>query len=1298
MTGRPTRGANRRDEAPVIFNPPGRAELDYRIGSYRSLLREMIARMRSSKGRRAGTVPELPLPPIPEGLAHSDSDNWVLSLMKSWATVGDVLAFYQERIANEGFLRTAVEERSLHELARMVDYIPNPAIAAQGLAAFQVARSKGLVERIVVPAGTKILSLPIRSQVPEHFETLADIEARREWNAMRPRLPKKTVQPELSHEDTGLELRGARTGLKVGDAVVISGRWLQEDPDPSAIERYFRPLSAVVPIRTEVVPATRGNLDSGKSGPSGHAVGAAPATSATPSGRRLPASKQRTRIEWLRPLRPPRAQRRFSDLEIMSLRRRAQLFGHNAPKWKDLPAKTKRLYQPILGGVQVSDDAGDSWTSSNVNLPQKPLRAIVSGSDGSLFVAVSGMGIYRLKPQGSGWEPVNQGLSKKDVHALAVEASGFLLAGATDGAVFRSVDLGESWQSISGSILKKSGNRWKPIDTRLPRVTVRSLEKVDSEWGSFLIAGTDQGVYRSSDESSGWEPANLGLPETSAESGASKLVVHAVVSGDRPGMLWIGSKSGVFVSYDLGGAWAPANQGLPETDDKGLSKTEVLALETYSDERAGRFYLVAATSRGVYRSLDLGTTWRAANHGLPQTDPATGASKTKVRALASSWDPQVLTSDLFAATAAGLFRSNDQGETWERIADDVVGDDVTALGTLGTDKLVAAGPLGGFSADHWPGFRLRAGRVDLSGVQPKILPGGWIAIIQEREGEEPLEGIYRVESVDTLIREDFTLKETVTRLQVDAGDELGLFDLRLAKVYLNGEAREVYLEEKIVREPLPRSEIILADLLDPAPEPGRKLIVSGKRMRVRILDKAQLTADGQEAHETTAEVGQEFILMSSAPGDSTTRMKVKQPGGVSGWIKVEPGGFTLLGARDDDPEVAEPCRVAGSSVDDVGSRAASRLVLESSLVNAFDPETVRIYGNVATAAAGEDVPEDVLGSGNSAKAHQSFVLKKPLTYDVGSHGSAATSTLKVSVDGVEWNEVESLLDCGPRDEVFMVRRDPRGLPHILFGDGVHGARLPTGHENVVATYRSGNSVAGVEAGHLKMLRTRPVGLQAVTNPLPIDPGVPAEGPEGIRTRLPLSIRAMGRAVSADDYEDLVLAYPGVARACVARFWTGSGHLLHITFGSEVTRKGSDQSALCKELLRYLSRNRLEGAPLEVAPAAVRTFRFSARLLIDRRHQAEIVEERIRSRLAESFSAVARDFGEPVLQADLVATVQSIEGVEVVEPTRFHWSDCDSELVNELRPKPATLRHGRVLAAQLAALDLETLMLEIEVAS
>src|SRR5277367_6334086 len=91
-------------------NRPGLHALAYRIGVYASFFESMKARLSS---RDFGLPSGSPL----VGLKTRDQSDAAIALLDAWAIVADVLTFYQERIANEGYLRTAVESRSIRELA-----------------------------------------------------------------------------------------------------------------------------------------------------------------------------------------------------------------------------------------------------------------------------------------------------------------------------------------------------------------------------------------------------------------------------------------------------------------------------------------------------------------------------------------------------------------------------------------------------------------------------------------------------------------------------------------------------------------------------------------------------------------------------------------------------------------------------------------------------------------------------------------------------------------------------------------------------------------------------------------------------------------------------------------------------------------------------------------------------------------------------------------------------------------------------------------------------------------------------
>ena len=85
-------------------------------------------------------------------------------------------------------------------------------------------------------------------------------------------------------------------------------------------------------------------------------------------------------------------------------------------------------------------------------------------------------------------------------------------------------------------------------------------------------------------------------------------------------------------------------------------------------------------------------------------------------------------------------------------------------------------------------------------------------------------------------------------------------------------------------------------------------------------------------------------------------------------------------------------------------------------------------------------------------------------------------------------------DAGPFDRNFFTETDDQDKTTIIFGDGINGMRLPTGRENITATYRVGlGSVGNVAADAISQLATRPFGVKAVASPLAAAGGVDRDG-------------------------------------------------------------------------------------------------------------------------------------------------------------------------------------------------------------
>ncbi len=164
-------GLTAQTPAPVA-NRPGLAAIAYRVGTHSQFKQSMLAALSDI------TRPAL------QNLKARDDDDFSIALLDAAATMADVLTFYQERIANESYLRTATERRSLLELARLIGYELRPGVAASALLAFTMDESPGAPLETTVDIGTKVQSVPGPDEKPQTFETVEKITARVECNAI----------------------------------------------------------------------------------------------------------------------------------------------------------------------------------------------------------------------------------------------------------------------------------------------------------------------------------------------------------------------------------------------------------------------------------------------------------------------------------------------------------------------------------------------------------------------------------------------------------------------------------------------------------------------------------------------------------------------------------------------------------------------------------------------------------------------------------------------------------------------------------------------------------------------------------------------------------------------------------------------------------------------------------------------------------------------------------------------------------------------------------------------------------
>jgi predicted phage baseplate assembly protein len=332
-----------------------------------------------------------------------------------------------------------------------------------------------------------------------------------------------------------------------------------------------------------------------------------------------------------------------------------------------------------------------------------------------------------------------------------------------------------------------------------------------------------------------------------------------------------------------------------------------------------------------------------------------------------------------------------------------------------------------------------------------------------------------------------------------------------------------------------------------------------------------------------------------------------------------------------------------------GDRTHTKLLFAAPLAYCYKRDTVRIYGNVVRATHGETRTE-VLGSGDASKAMQSFTLKQsPLTYVSAPTASGVESTLKVRVNDVLWHETDTLAGLTPLDREYVTKADEAAATTVIFGNGREGARLPTGNENVKATYRAGIGKGGnLKVRQINQPTTKPLGVKEVVNPLAATGGADRESRDEARRNAPLAVMALDRLVSTRDYEDFSRTFAGVAKASAARLSDGRRRVVHVTIAGADDAPISTTSDLYKNLREALHKYGDPHQPVELATRYLKTLFASANVKVHPDYLWESVEPKVRAALLERFSFNRRDLGQDALLSEAVATAQSIEGVVYVD--------------------------------------------------
>jgi predicted phage baseplate assembly protein len=512
----------------------------------------------------------------------------------------------------------------------------------------------------------------------------------------------------------------------------------------------------------------------------------------------------------------------------------------------------------------------------------------------------------------------------------------------------------------------------------------------------------------------------------------------------------------------------------------------------------------------------------------------------------------------------------------------------------------------------------------LDAVYDGVAPGMWVAVERPRKGATGPDSIpgdkglalvvTRAKStrVVSVAQYGITGKATVLTLEhpwLDGQDTL-LSDIRDATVYTGGEALQLATEP--VTSDVSDDQIELAQAYDGL-TPGRWVVVAGERTDIPA---------------TTGVLAAELSMIAAAR------------------------------------QTVDPSRP--------GDTLHTVLTLAVPLSYTYKRATVHVYANIAHATQGA-TREEAIGSGDASQTGQTFTLfQAPLTWLPAVNPLGATSTLQVRVNGVLWQEVDSFAGGGPTDQVYVTATGDDGKVRVTFGDGVHGARLPTGQENVRAQYRAGLGSAGnLPTDQISQLTTRPLGVSGVTNPVPSVGGADPDGATQTRGGIPLALTALDRLVGVPDYADFALSRAGIGRASASRLYDGSREVVHVTVAGSGDIPVTSDSDLVVDLLASLVAYGDSQLPVAVAVREAVLLLIAASVAVNPLYSWDLVEPQVRAALTTSLGFDARDLGQPAYLSQVISTVQAVPGVDYVDVTTF-TGVSDSETPAGLQDLAATL--------------------------
>jgi hypothetical protein len=359
-----------------------------------------------------------------------------------------------------------------------------------------------------------------------------------------------------------------------------------------------------------------------------------------------------------------------------------------------------------------------------------------------------------------------------------------------------------------------------------------------------------------------------------------------------------------------------------------------------------------------------------------------------------------------------------------------------------------------------------------------------------------------------------------------------------------------------------------------------------------------------------------------------------------------------------------------------------------------------IYGNVVLADHGYTTTQDLENRVVAGKYYPKLSFK-PLTYcgpdfdTKFSEGNlSAISAFNYEIKQVRpaihlednnshtWIPALDLLSTSEFDHEFVTESENDGTTYLRFND-IHmrnwASKIYLGEfRKFKATFRIGNGTRGhVGPGSISRIFVKegdlpPKGIDRLSNPMPANGGQDQETIETIRQFAPQAFRKQERAVTPEDYEQVLKRHPEVYRAVAEKRWTGSWYTMFVA----IDRKGSLEvdDEFKKEIVDFFDKYRLAGYDVEIQRPIYVPIEIDLEICLKKGYFiGEVKQELLRtfsSNILENgpkgfFHADNFTFGQPLYLSKIYKFAMAIDGISsVVVKTFKRWGRTPSGELDE----------------------------------